>query len=294
MHWQGSFVALVTPMTEKGDVALDQWASLIEEHLATGTAGIVVNGTTGESPTVHPREFELLLSEAVSLVKGRIPVIAGTGTNSTEKTIEQTQIAAALGANACLVVTPYYNKPTQKGLIAHYQAVADVGLPMILYNAPGRSLCDCLPETFLEIAKHPHLLGLKECVRDLSRLTLYKEKAPHLSFFTGEDDFTLDFMKAGGDGVISVTANVVPKLMHDFMEHCLQKNWPAAEHLHEKLLPLHHALFVQTNPIPVKWALHSLGKIGPGIRLPLLPLESSYRDQLEQVVGARHDEPAIL
>lgn len=284
MRWQGGFVALVTPMTEKGEIALDQWSALIEEHLIAGSAGLVVNGTTGESPTITPKEFECLLTIAVSLVNGKIPIIAGTGTNSTTKTIEQTEIAAALGAKACLVVTPYYNKPTQPGLIAHYHAVADVGLPVILYNAPGRSLCDCLPETFLTIAKHPNLLGIKECVRDLSRLTTYKKHAPHLSYFTGEDDFALDFMKAGGDGVISVTANVVPKLLYHFIQLCLQQNWSEAERLHTQLLPLHHALFVQTNPIPVKWALHSLGKIGPGIRLPLLPLALHYREALEQAL----------
>ena len=284
MRWRGSFVALVTPMAENGDIALDQWRALIQEHLLSGTAGIVVNGTTGESPTLNTEEFELLLKEAMTLVNGKIPIIAGTGTNSTQKTIQQTQKALELGANACLIITPYYNKPTQKGLIAHYHAVADVGLPVILYNAPGRTLCDCLPDTLLEIAKHPNLIAIKECVRDLSRVTFYKEKLPNLSLLTGEDDLILDFMKAGGDGTISVTANVVPQLMHQFLEFCLNKNWSAAEHLHTLLLPLHHALFVQTNPIPVKWALHFLRKIDSGIRLPLLPLEPIYRHTLENIL----------
>lgn len=285
MQWQGSFVALVTPMAENGKIAFDQWASLIEDHLQAGTTGIVVNGTTGESPTVHQKEFEALLTSALSIVKGRIPVIAGTGSNSTEKTIEQTQKARDLGADACLVVTPYYNKPTQKGLIAHYHAVADIGLPVILYNAPGRTLCDCLPETFLEIAKHPNLIALKECVRDLNRLALYKDKIPHIALLTGEDDFSLDFMKAGGDGIISVTANVAPQLMKALIESCLTKDWASAETLHQKLLPLHHALFVQTNPIPVKWVLHYLEKIGPGIRLPLLPLEPAYQTQIASLLA---------
>ena len=281
----GSMVAIVTPMTGgvTPDSAID-WSSFdrfIEFHIANGTDGIVAVGTTGESATLSEEEHCDAIKHVVDTVAGRIPVIAGTGANSTSEAIRLTQCAKEAGADACLLVTPYYNKPTQAGLVAHHSVVAEaVDIPQILYNVPGRTACDMAVETICELAKVPNIVGVKEATGEVSRVAPLRAGCGDEFLLLSGDDLTgRDFMLAGGDGVISVTANVAPKLMSELCKAAIGGDAEKAQQIDEKLVALHRDLFVQSNPIPVKWAVHEMGFCEQAIRLPLTWLTAS-----EQVV----------
>ena len=281
----GSMVAIVTPMTGgvTPDSAID-WSSFdrfIEFHIANGTDGIVAVGTTGESATLSEEEHCDAIKHVVDTVAGRIPVIAGTGANSTSEAIRLTQCAKEAGADACLLVTPYYNKPTQAGLVAHHSVVAEaVDIPQILYNVPGRTACDMAVETICELAKVPNIVGVKEATGEVSRVAPLRAGCGDEFLLLSGDDLTgRDFMLAGGDGVISVTANVAPKLMSELCKAAIGGDAEKAQQVDEKLVALHRDLFVQSNPIPVKWAVHEMGFCEQAIRLPLTWLTAS-----EQVV----------
>ena len=279
---QGSLVAIVTPMHEDGELDLSALRSLIDFHVNQGTDGIVIVGTTGESPTVNFEEHCQLISVTVEHVAGRIPVIAGTGGNSTSEALELTRHAKQLGADACLLVAPYYNKPTQEGLYQHFRAVAEaVDIPQILYNVPGRTGCDISNDTALRLAQLPNIVGIKDATGQIERGTDLLLRAPaSFSIFSGDDASALALMLLGGKGVISVTANVAPRLMHDMCTAALAGNIAEARSLNAQLFPLHQKLFVEANPIPVKWALREMGLIGPGIRLPLTSLSAQYHDTM--------------
>jgi 4-hydroxy-tetrahydrodipicolinate synthase len=275
----GSIVALATPMTRDGALDLTGFATLLDRHLTHGTDGVVIGGTTGESPTLSPDELEQLLREARHIVGGRIPLIAGSGTYSTRTSIALTQRACEAGADACLVVTPYYNKPTQEGLFAHFRAVADAATrPVLLYNVPTRTACDLLPDTVARLAEHPRITGLKEgSPEGASRTRRLRASCPaSFSILSGDDATALDLVLAGGDGVISVTANVAPREMHDLMALARAGDEAGARRIDARLRDLHEALFVESNPIPLKWALSHLGFIESGIRLPLTPLSERH------------------
>jgi 4-hydroxy-tetrahydrodipicolinate synthase len=278
----GSIVALVTPMHEDGSLDLDALGRLVDFHAEAGTAAVVIAGTTGESPCVAPAELEAMLKAALEAAAGRIGVIAGTGSNSTAHAIELTTLAARAGAAAALVVTPYYNKPTQQGLYLHYSAVArQGGLPVILYNVPGRTACDLLPDTVARLAEVEGIIAIKEAVPGTERVTRLRELlGDRLDLLSGDDATAMDFLLAGGDGVISVTANVAPRLMHGMVEAAGHGEPRKAASLNDRLTGLHRALFVEPNPIPVKWAVMHMGLIGAGIRLPLTPLDPIHYDEV--------------
>ena len=271
----GSIVALVTPMQAgvQAETALDvrALARLVEFHIEHGTDGIVAVGTTGESPTLNEEEHLATIRCVVELVKGRVPVIAGTGANSTHEAIRLTHHAKSAGADACLLVTPYYNKPTQEGLYLHHQAVAEaVDIPQILYNVPSRTACDMLPATVARLARVANIIGIKEATGDLARLTAIREQCgKDFLLLSGDDASACSFVLEGGNGVISVTANVAPKLMHDLCVLAQGGDARGARAIDEQLQPLHRDLFVEANPIPVKWAVERMGLIDAGIRLPL-------------------------
>jgi len=275
---KGSLVAIVTPMHEDGSLDLDAYRRLIDWHVEQGTAAIVAVGTTGESPTVDVEEHCALVRVAVEHARGRIPVIAGTGGNSTREAIELTQYAKKAGAAASLQVVPYYNKPTQEGLYLHFRAVAEAtGLPLILYNVPGRTVADMSNETVLRLAEVPGIAGLKDATGDIPRGSdLLAHLPEHFAVYSGNDDSALALMAMGGHGVISVTANVAPGPMARLCKAALSGDWAGALAINRQLLPLHLKLFVEANPIPVKWALAQMGRIGPGIRLPLTALSASH------------------
>jgi 4-hydroxy-tetrahydrodipicolinate synthase len=276
--FQGSMVALVTPMSATGEFDEIQFRSLIETHIAAGTQAIGVIGTTGEAPTITNNERHKIIKMAVESARGRVPIIAGTGTNSTIETIYQTEQSMELGVDACLIVTPYYNRPTQEGLYQHYRAVAEaVSIPILLYNVPNRTGCDLLPETVVRLSRIANIVGIKEATGDLARgRELVSMCDKKFNVISGDDASALAFMLQGGSGVISVTANVVPKLMHDMCAAALSNKVQLAGELNTRLMPLHKALFVEPNPIPVKWAVQQLGLIKEGIRLPLTPLSDQY------------------
>ena len=286
MALKGSLVALVTPM--KADGSLDETAleRLVEWHIGSGTEGLVIAGTTGESPTLLRDEHERLLRRVVELVRGRIPVIAGTGSNSTEQTLDMSRRAAEAGADALLLVVPYYNKPPQRALVAHFRTVADaVKIPILLYNVPSRTVVDLLPEAVAELATVPNIVGIKEASARLDRVTeLRKACGPEFILLSGDDGSAMAFMLAGGDGVISVTANVVPGMVRSLCDAARSGDAGAARALDEKLIALNQALFVESNPIPVKWALHRMGLIDTGIRQPLLVLAETHRPQVEMAL----------
>ncbi|MCU7852520.1 MAG: 4-hydroxy-tetrahydrodipicolinate synthase [Candidatus Thiodiazotropha sp. (ex Monitilora ramsayi)] len=269
--FQGSMVAMITPMTQDGSVDAAALGRLVEFHIEQGSDAIVAVGTTGESATLDEAEHCEVIRQVVSAVAGRIPVIAGTGANSTREAIDLTRCAKAAGADACLLVTPYYNKPTQEGLFLHYKAVAEaVDIPQILYNVPGRTACDLLPETAARLAKIDNIIGIKDATGDLSRLTsLGAMCGEGFQLYSGDDATGCEFLLQGGHGVISVTANVAPKLMHEMVAQALAGQREAAEATDAKLLGLHKALFVESSPIPVKWAMAKMGFCDTGIRLPL-------------------------
>lgn len=279
-------VAIVTPMQAgvRPDTAFDNQAleKLLEFHIEQGTDAIVSVGTTGESATLTEKEHCAIIKQMVEVVNGRVPVIAGTGANSTIEAISLTKCAKEVGADACLLVTPYYNKPTQEGLYLHYKAVAEaVDIPQILYNVPGRTACDMLPETIVRLAAVDNIIGVKEATADLTRVKQIRDGAgADFLLLTGDDETTKDFILEGGDGVISVTANVAPKAMHEMCMLALQGDEEGATKIDETLAGLHKHLFIESNPIPVKWALHKMGLIQAGIRLPMTWMSESAEPQL--------------
>ena len=283
---KGSLVALVTPMQADGSVDRESLAELVEFHIENKTDAIVAVGTTGESATLDTQEHCQVVRQVVEMVAGRIPVIAGTGSNSTHEAIELTQCAKDAGADACLLVTPYYNKPPQEGLYQHHKAIAEaVDIPQILYNVPGRTAVDMLPETVERLAKVPNIIGIKEATGDLSRVAdLQRRCGEGFALYSGDDATAMEFILTGGHGVISVTANVAPKLMHDMCQAALDGDKQAASEINERLMGLHTKLFVEANPIPVKWALLEMGMIPAGIRLPLLMLSQRHQDTVRQAM----------
>jgi 4-hydroxy-tetrahydrodipicolinate synthase len=272
--FQGSIPALVTPMRADGSLDFPAWERLLDFHVAEGTDAVVVGGTTGESPTLQPAEVAELVRRAKVHVAGRMPIIAGSGTNSTARSIEFSRELAAAGADGLLTVVPYYNRPTQEGLYRHFSAIADaVNVPVILYNVPGRTACDLLPETVVRLSEHPRIAGIKEATGDLSRAESILGAARRgFLLLSGDDPTAVELMKRGACGVISVTANVAPRAMHDLCVAAMSGRHTEAVALNEKLMPLHLAMFVEPNPIPVKWAVACLGLMERGIRLPLTPL----------------------
>jgi 4-hydroxy-tetrahydrodipicolinate synthase len=285
--FQGSLVALVTPFTADGAVDFDALSELVSWHLASGSDGLVVLGTTGESPTITQSERKAIVNAVVAQVDGRIPVVVGTGTNDTQQSIVLTQQAKECGADGALVVTPYYNKPPQRALLAHYQAVSNVGLPVILYNVPGRTGVDLLPETVAQIEQCcPNVVALKEATGDVARVEALLALGTRLRLLSGDDLTASAFMQAGGHGVISVTANVSPHWMAMLCLAIKDKNIERAKTIDERLQSLHRALFVESNPIPVKWVLARLGKIKNTFRLPLVPLAPAYEQVL---LACMHD-----
>lgn len=284
--YSGSMVALVTPMHEDGALDYDSLRKLIEFHISEGTDAIVAVGTTGESATLSVSEHTDVIKAVIDMVDGRVPVIAGTGANSTSEAIELTEKAKALGADAALLVAPYYNKPTQEGMYLHFKAIAEaVDLPQILYNVPGRTACDLLPETVGRLSQIPNIIGIKEAAGDVSRVQQIRQLSnDDFKIYTGEDVNTVDFILAGGCGVISVTANVAPRLMHDMCAAALNGDEAKAREINQKLVALHQFLFVETNPIPVKWALSEMAMIPKGIRLPMTVLSEKYHQSVREAL----------
>jgi len=278
--FRGSLVALVTPMTESGDVDQVAFGRLLDWHARQGSDGVVIAGTTGESPTVTAAEAADLLQTAVQRVGGRVPVIAGTGGNSTAEAIERTRAACELGVDGVLVVTPYYNRPPQEGLYRHFSLVADASsVPLLLYNVPSRTACDLLPETIERLSFHPQIIGIKEATGSIERgREILARCGDDFLLLSGDDASCRELIGAGAQGVITVTGNVAPKLMHEMVEAALSDDQGAARELDARLAGLHTALFVESNPIPVKWALGRMGLIGPGIRLPLVALAESNQE----------------
>jgi 4-hydroxy-tetrahydrodipicolinate synthase len=271
-------------MHEDGSLDDDSLHKLVEDHIQQGTDAIVAVGTTGESATLNVAEHLAVIRKVVEQVNGRIPVIAGTGANCTAEAIELSQAAKDLGVDAVLLVTPYYNKPTQEGLYRHYKAIAEaVDIPQILYNVPGRTACDLLPETVGRLAKINNIIGIKEATGDLSRVQQIRELAGEgFELYTGEDANTVDFILAGGQGVISVTANVAPAAMHQMCQAALAGDAEKAKEINQTLQDLHQVLFVESNPIPVKWALAEMGMIPTGIRLPMTVLSEQHHQSVRQ------------
>lgn len=291
-EFQGSIVAIVTPMrggvAPDAPLAWDQLAELIEFHIAQGTDGIVAVGTTGESATLNEEEHCEAIRRTVEIVKHRVPVIAGTGANSTTEAIHLTQQAKAAGADACLLVTPYYNKPTQEGLYLHFKAVAEaVAIPQILYNVPGRTACDMLPATIARLARVPHIVGVKEATGEVARVAQIREQCgENFVLLSGDDATAREFMLAGGHGVISVTANVAPKAMHELCVAAGAGDAALAAAIDAPLALLHRDLFCESNPIPVKWAVHAMGLIDNGIRLPLTWLSAAAEPTVRAALSA--------
>lgn len=279
---QGSFVAIVTPMHADGSLDIQALHRLIDFHINEGSDGIVIVGTTGESPTVDYGEHRALIKNTVDYVGGRIKVIAGTGANSTKEAIELTQAAKDLGADACLLVAPYYNKPTQEGLYQHYKTVAEaVDIPQILYNVPGRTGVDLSNDTTLRLAQIKNIVGIKDATGSIERGTDLILRAPKdFAIYSGDDATGMALMLVGGKGVISVTANVAPKLMGQMCKAAMAGNAKEACAINAKLFALHQKLFVEANPIPVKWVLNQMGLIDTGIRLPLVMLSSTHHQAL--------------
>lgn len=278
--FRGSMVALVTPMTPDGMVDEAALEALVAFHIENGTDAIVAVGTTGESATLSHKEHQHVIKRVVDLVAGEIPVIAGTGSNSTAEAIALTDSAMKDGADACLLVTPYYNKPTQDGLYHHYRSVAKaVAIPQILYNVPGRTACDLLPETVERLASIANIVGVKEATGDLQRAQdIMQRCGDSMDVYSGDDATAMELILNGAKGDISVTANVAPRLMHDMCAAALAGDRATAEGINQALLALHNDLFVEPNPIPVKWAVHKMGFGSESIRLPLMPLSEAHRE----------------
>ena len=285
----GSIVALVTPMDSSGEVLWDELDQLVEFHIEQGTDAIVAVGTTGESATLEFDEHCEIVQRIVATSAGRIPVIAGTGANSTKEAIDLTSASKYLGVDACLLVTPYYNKPTQEGLFQHFKAIAEaVDVPQILYNVPGRTACDMLPETVERLAAIKNIVGIKEATGDIERgvevIKRCQAVNPNFMVYSGDDPTAIELILKGGKGNISVTANVAPATMSQACAAALKGDADKARKLDSQISVLHSELFVESNPIPVKWALHQMGKISPGIRLPLTPLSQPLRSPLKKTL----------
>ena len=286
----GSIVALVTPMRENGDIDWAALDGLIEWHIESGTHAIVPMGTTGESATLDTDEHLQVIKRTIEVVAKRIPVIAGTGSNSTAEAIHQTQKAQALGADACLLVTPYYNRPTQEGLFQHYKAISEATtVPIVLYNVPPRTGCDMQAETVARLANFSNIVGIKDACGDATRVKAIKDALTGSAwgeFFilSGEDAQTLEMMSLGAVGTISVTANVLPALMAEFCSSYLAGDHARAQELDNRLQPVHDVLFVESSPTPTKWILSELGRMQGGIRLPLIPLSNQHRENVRNAV----------
>lgn len=285
--FKGSLVALVTPMHEDGKLDLNCYRTLIDFHIEQGSDGIVVVGTTGESPTVDFEEHHLLMRTAVEHVAGRIPVIAGTGANSTREAVDLSIYAKDSGVDACLSVTPYYNKPTQEGLYQHFKAIAEtVDIPHILYNVPGRTVADISNDTALRLAQIPNIIGIKDATGNIGRGSDLLSRAPaDFLILSGDDLSALALMLLGAHGVISVTANVVPRLMHEMCHAAVKGDFNTARTINNKLIRLHTDLFIEANPIPVKWAVAQMGLINLGIRLPLTVLSSQNHQLVKEAMS---------
>jgi 4-hydroxy-tetrahydrodipicolinate synthase len=290
----GSIVAIVTPMQEDGRLDFERFKALVDFHVEQGTDGIVVVGTTGESPTVDFDEHKELIRLAVAHARGRIAIVAGTGGNSTAEAVELTQSARNAGADACLSVVPYYNKPTQEGLYRHFRTIAEaVEIPLIVYNVPGRTVADLGNDTTLRLAQIPNIVGIKDATANIERGSDLLRRAPkEFMVYSGDDASGIALMLLGGRGIISVTANVAPRLMHEMCAAALAGEVGRARELNFKLLGLHTKLFVEANPIPVKWAVAQLGLIGPGIRLPLTPLSQQFHDVVRDAMRQAEITPA--
>ncbi|MCG7936969.1 MAG: 4-hydroxy-tetrahydrodipicolinate synthase [Candidatus Thiodiazotropha taylori] len=284
--FHGSMVAMITPMSEDGVLDDNALRRLVDFHVEQGTDAIVAVGTTGESATLDEEEHCAVIRRVVEYVAGRIPVIAGTGANATREAIDLTRCAKQAGADACLLVTPYYNKPTQEGLYQHYKAVAEaVDIPQILYNVPGRTACDMLPETVGRLSSVANIVGVKEATGDLDRLHQIRDLCgSEFELYSGDDATGCEFLLQGGHGVISVTANVAPKLMHEMVAAALAGKRAEAESLDQQLAGLHSALFVESSPIPVKWAMSELGLADKGIRLPLTWMTASSEPEVRKAM----------
>ena len=284
--FHGSMVALVTPMHADERLDAEGLARLVEFHIEQGSDAIVAVGTTGESATLDTEEHCQVIRQIVKLARGRVPVIAGTGSNSTKEAITLTRSAMESGADACLLVTPYYNKPTQEGLYQHHKAIAEaVPIPQILYNVPGRTACDMLPETVERLAAVPNIVGIKDATGNIDRAReILRRCGDRLDLYSGDDATAMELVLAGGKGVISVTANIAPRAMHQMCEVALAGKREEAAVINDRLVGLHELLFVEANPIPVKWALTEMGLIPSGLRLPLTPLSPCYHEKLRQAM----------
>ena len=284
--FKGSIVALITPMHNDGSIDKKALSELIDWHLQSKTDALVIAGTTGEFATLDSKEHFELIQDVVKQVAKRIPIIAGTGTNSTKTSIAVTEQAKKAGADACLIVTPYYNKPTQNGLYEHYKAIAEaVDLPIILYNVPGRTACDMLPETVARLAKIKNIIGIKEATGKIERAQeIVQLCGKDFPLYSGDDVIAMDLMLLGARGVISVTANVAPLKMHALCAAALAGDKAYATQINDELMLLHQRLFLESNPIPTKWALKMMGKVQAGIRLPLLPLDEKYHQPLKEAL----------
>lgn len=283
---KGSLVAIATPMFEDGRLDFPAYRALIDWHIREGTRAIVAVGTTGESPTVDVSEHLELIRVTVEEAKGRVPVIAGTGANSTQEAIELTREAQKLGVAASLQVVPYYNKPTQEGLYQHFKTIAEAtDLPVILYNVPGRTVADLAHETTIRLAKIPNITGIKDATGNIERgAWLLREAPADFAVYSGDDGTAVALMLLGGHGNISVTANVVPGMMAKLCELAMAGDAKASAQLQLKLMPLHKAMFIEANPIPVKWALSRMGKTKPGLRLPLVELSKPNQAVVESAL----------
>ena len=282
--FNGSIVALVTPFTEQGEIDFPALDGLVDFHLENDSDGLVIAGTTGESATLSSQEFTEVLSRVIERVNSKIPVLAGTGSASTKAAIEQTGRAAELGADGALVVTPYYNKPTQSGLEAHFTAIADATeIAVILYNVPSRTAVDMLPETVERLSSHTRIAGIKEAVPDASRIEeLCTRCGPDFAVLSGDDHSCLQAMRQGAHGVVSVAANVVPARIHRLCMAAERLDWSVAERIDSRLMPLFNVLMIETNPIPVKWALFEMNLAGSRVRLPLTRLDRKFRESVKQ------------
>ena len=284
--FKGSMVAIATPMDESGAIDYDSLANYIEFHIENNSDALVPAGTTGESATLDHAEHCEVIRFVVAQVKGRIPVIAGTGANSTQEAIDLTQAAKDAGADACLLVTPYYNKPTQEGLVLHHQAVAKaVAIPQILYNVPGRTACDMLPEAVIRLSTIENIIGIKEATGEISRCEkILAESSEGFLLISGDDATAMEFLLAGGHGVITVTGNVAPKLFHELCMACLAADRANAQQINAKLERLNEDLFLESNPIPVKWCLREMNLFPAGLRLPMTQLSTEHHETLRQAL----------
>ena len=284
---KGSLVAIITPMELDGSIDYTGLQGLVEFHIENGTDGIVSVGTTGESATLTIDEQIDVIARTMEYVGGRIPVIAGTGGNSTSEAVELTSRAAALGVHACLLVVPYYNKPTQNGLYQHFRVIAEsVDIPLILYNVPSRTALDMENDTVVRCAEIENIVGIKDATSDIPRVPDFKQRCgPDFAVYSGNDDTALELIRAGGDGCISVTANVAPGLMHQMCVAAIDGDFETAGEINSRLDPLHDALFFESNPIPAKWALSEMGYIKQGIRLPLTVFSDQHHDALRQAMS---------